>query len=173
MQATTAQPDSHSGSFAVFFGANQAAALRQARRLVDDRATAEDVVAEAFARMWARWSAGTIDEPAGYLHRVIRNAAADHFRRRARERDTVERACGTVALERETVAAAVEVRTVVGGLLDQLTPRQRSVVSLRYLRDLSEAQTARSLGVSLGTVKSSTSRTLQRLRELHEVGSAA
>ena len=49
--------------------------------------------------------------------------------------------------------------------LDRLTPKQRAVVVLRYLDDLSERDTAEALGVSVGTVKSQTSLALRRLRE--------
>lgn len=172
-QATAADRDRDGDSFAAFFAENRAAALAQALRLVRDRPAAEDVIAEAFARMWARWGRGTIDEPARYLARVVRNAAADHFRRAARERDRVVRAAGTVETQREPMTAAIEAREVVDALLDQLPPNQRRAVSLRYLLDLSEAQTAQSLGVSLGTVKSATSRSLHRLRQLHQLDTAA
>jgi Sigma-70, region 4 len=53
-------------------------------------------------------------------------------------------------------------------LLVQLPPRQRAVIVLRYWEQLSEAETAALLGCSAGTVKSATSRALQRLRELAE-----
>lgn len=161
------------GDFGAFYAANKAGALRQAQRLVSDGATAEDIVSEAFSRIWARWGDGGIDEPARYLSRIVRNAATDHFRRLARERAAVARAAVGAGIIRESVAGVVEARQVVSGLLDQVSPTQRRAVSLRYLLDLSEAQTAQSLGVSLGTVKSSTSRGLHRMRALHQLADAA
>lgn len=83
------------------------------------------------------------------------------------------RAADAADVFRESIAAVVEARVIVAGLLGQVSPTQRRVVSLRYLRDLSETQTAQSLGVSPGTVKSSASRGLQRMRRRYELESAA
>ena len=60
---------------------------------------------------------------------------------------------------------AVDARAELLGALAVLPPRQRAVLVLRYFEDLSEAQVAQTLGCSVGTVKSTASRGLARLRE--------
>jgi DNA-directed RNA polymerase sigma subunit (sigma70/sigma32) len=64
--------------------------------------------------------------------------------------------------------AEVDLRDALVRLLAQLPPRQRAVIVLRYWEQLTEAETAALLGCSAGTVKSATSRALQRLRDLAE-----
>ncbi len=67
-------------------------------------------------------------------------------------------------------ATAVDLRDAVVRVLAQLPPRQRAVPVLRYFEQLSEAETAETLGCSVGTVKSSTARGLARLREITASG---
>lgn len=61
---------------------------------------------------------------------------------------------------------ATVARDAVGIAMSSLPPKQRAVVALRYLEDLSEAETAAALGISIGTVKAHASRGLDRLREV-------
>lgn len=63
-------------------------------------------------------------------------------------------------------AAAAELRLVMRQALSRLTARQRTVLVLRYFEDLPEADVARLLGCSVGTVRSTTHRSLARLRVL-------
>ena len=64
---------------------------------------------------------------------------------------------------------AVDRKLAIAGALRVLTRRERAVVVLRYIEDLTEAQTAATLGVAVGTVKSANSRALQKLRAAPEV----
>jgi RNA polymerase sigma factor (sigma-70 family) len=67
----------------------------------------------------------------------------------------------------------VDLRDVLVRLLLQLPPRQRAVIVLRYWEQRTEAEAAELLGCSVGTVKSTTSRGLARLRELHDAQALA
>jgi RNA polymerase sigma-70 factor (sigma-E family) len=131
-------------------------AYRVAYRILGDRGDAEDVAQEALARTAQRWSR-LADRPEGWVSRVASNLAIDRFRRRRQQPPTPTGPLGVVDPhlgERGDLVAA----------LRRLPRRQREVVVLRYLADLSEAEVAAELGFSVGTVKSHTSRALANLR---------
>jgi RNA polymerase sigma-70 factor (sigma-E family) len=136
--------------------------------LTGSRADGEDLLQAALERMLPRWRTIAADAAAGYLRRTLYNLAADGWRRRSawqrafRLLGTQDAAPGTDAV------AEVDLRDALVRLLVQLPPRQRAVIVLRYWEQLSEAETAALLGCSAGTVKSATSRALQRLRDLAE-----
>jgi RNA polymerase sigma-70 factor (sigma-E family) len=135
---------------------------RLAFALCGDAALAEDVVAEAYARVWPRWRRGRVQDLSSYLRRAVVNEVYQRHRRRLLERREASRPAdrgndgGFEALvgERDALWAAVA----------RLSPRQRVVVVLRVVEDLSEEQTAATLGVPVGTVKSRLSRALVELR---------
>jgi RNA polymerase sigma factor (sigma-70 family) len=104
----------------------------------------------------------------GYLRRVLYNLAADGWRRRGRWRQKLPllRSEAMVTVADDT--AVVDLRDVLVRLVQQLPPRQRAVIVLRYWEQRSEAETASLLGCSEGTVRSAAARGLQRLRELAE-----
>ena len=93
-----------------------------------------------------------------YARRTLVNACLTHLRKRRRERLMPETP--------EPVAATEPDRLDLTGALRQLSPQQRAVVALRFLDDLSVAETAAALDVAEGTVKSQTSRALANLRQL-------
>ncbi len=132
---------------------------------------AQDLVQVVLLRMYLRWDRVVPEDPLGYARRALVNERTDRWRRqRGREilRDELpDGADHGVALD------ALGDREDVLALLGLLTPRQRSVLVLRYCEDLSEEQTAQLLGVAVGTVKSTASRALSRLRVSPEVGGAA
>ncbi len=134
-------------------------AHRVAYRLLGDRADAEDVTQEALARAYARWRrvAGHA-EP--WVARVAGNLAIDLLRRRGR-RPTVAGVDDHVG---DTPHPAALDRLELVRLLDGLPRRQREVLVLRYLADLTEAATAAELGTSVGTVKQHAHRGLAALR---------
>ncbi len=150
--------------------AHQTAALRLAYLLTGDAGLAEDVVADAFARMYGRWRRDRIDDPRAYLRRTIVNQIRDGFRRTAtRRKHEVSRRQSepTSGAADEGVADRDRLRRAL--LL--LSPRQRATVVLRILEDFSEADTAALLGVSAGTVKAHLSRGIEQLRAaLNEEG---
>jgi RNA polymerase sigma-70 factor (sigma-E family) len=139
-------------------------AYRVAHRLLGDRAEAEDIAQEACARAYSRWSS-VRDHAEPWCVRVASNLAMDRLRSRTRtlRRDSELANAGTVGA---VFAGSSADRVDLVKALTSLPRRQREVVVLRYLGDLSEAQTAEALGCSVGTVKTHASRGLARLREV-------
>ena len=136
--------------------------LRTAVLLVGDLGHAEDLVQVALertARHWARLDGA----PEAYARVVLTRLATDRWRRTSRRVSEVF----TEAPERgsQDVATDVVTRQALIAALATLTPRQRAVLILRYFDDLSEQQTAHALGVSTGTVKTTASRAVARLRK--------
>lgn len=155
-------------AFAEFFEAQRTPALRFAYVMCGSSGEAEDVVSSAFTRMYPAWTRGHIEEPVAYLRRTITNEVRGGWRRKeVRQRhDARLRVVGSD--HAPDAATAVTARDAVSVVLASLPPKQRAVVALRYLEDLSEAETAEVLGISVGTVKSHASRGLERLREVLE-----
>jgi RNA polymerase sigma-70 factor (sigma-E family) len=139
--------------------------LRTAWLLTGDHGHAEDIlqtVLEKTARRWTRLDG----EAEAYARRSVINLATDRWRRgrsRVVEVPLVGLAEPSRSVGSEDVQS-VDLRDELLNALRQLPPRQRAVLVLRYFDDLDEAQTAQTLGISLGTVKSSASRGLARLR---------
>jgi RNA polymerase sigma-70 factor (sigma-E family) len=150
-------------AFRQFVAASGDKLLRTAYLLTGDRGHAEDLVQLALERTARRWSrlAGS---PEAFARAVLLNAVTDRWRRR---RVRVQEVLNEVP-EPDVVDATDELllRWDLFDALRQLPARQRAVLVLRYFVDLSEAETARELGVSIGTVKSAASRALERLRAL-------
>jgi RNA polymerase sigma-70 factor (ECF subfamily) len=142
-------------------------AVRTARRLAGDPVLAEDLAAEALARAYARWrTVRSHPNPDAWLLRVLGNLAIDHLRRRGRSGPGT--ADGTAG-DRTDVEAVL--RVDLARAMGSLSGRQREVVVMRYLADLSEEEVAATLGMSSGSVKTHLSRATHRLRT--ELGDAA
>lgn len=148
--------------FRRFVEARSLALLRTAFALCGDRHAAEDLVQGALAKLYRRWH--KIEEPEGYVRRIIYNDQVSRWRRRSVLREEPVGAVPEAPLPDR--AAAVDDRLDVWELLQQLAPRQRAVLVLRYYEDLSEREIAAVLGCSLGTVRSQASRAIARLRVL-------
>ena len=119
-------------------------AYRVAYRMLGDREEARDIAQEALARAFARWPKVEANASA-WVSRVATNLALDHIRRRRpteRSRDPDTDVAQVAALRSDLVRA-----------LRTLPRRQRDVVVLRYLADVSEAEVAALLGCRVGTVK--------------------
>jgi RNA polymerase sigma-70 factor (sigma-E family) len=149
--------------FAQFVEARERALQRTAWLLTGDRGLAEDLVQTALVRTWPRWERiRRDDDPEVYVRRVMVNTWATWARRRWRgERATQSVAEGPAPGD---IAAEVAVRMAIRGALASLTARQRAVLVLRVFDDLSEAQVARVLDCAVGTVKSTMSQALAKLR---------
>ena len=144
-----------------FVAARGDALHRTAYLLTHDHALAEDLVQTALAKAWGAW--GRIEgEPEPYVRKVMVNTFSSWWRRRWNgERPTDEL---PEPAARPDHGEEVATRDGLVRALAALPRRQRAVLVLRYLEDLTEAQTAGALGISVGTVKSQTSKALSRLR---------
>lgn len=156
------------GGYGALYSTHLEPLLRFAWLLCGDHHQAEDVVAEAFAKVLPQWRRGKVHDPSAYLRRAVVNEATSRGRRRVlekrEERRRSGRGRGTGRLD-ELVAE----RDVVVRALRRLPVRQRAVLVLRYYDDLPEVDVADLLGLSVGTVKSHAARGLERLRaELEE-----
>jgi RNA polymerase sigma factor (sigma-70 family) len=158
---TTAQ---HAAGFAEVYLTYWPPATALARRLTRDNATAEDIAAEGLARVWRQWESGRVTKPWGYVRKTVMNETVSRARKATRERTVMLRYVPEVGHDHEM---AIADRDLVLRLLSDLAPGQRRILELRFLEDLSERETALRLGISVGSVKSGTSRALARLRALH------
>jgi RNA polymerase sigma-70 factor (sigma-E family) len=135
--------------------------VRLAYALTGDLGHAEDVAQAAFARAYAAWARVTrAGDPEAYLRRIVVNENHRLFRKRRVAED----------LPGELPDSGVTVDlpdpdTELLAALRRLGPRQRAVIVLRYWLDMSEAETAATLGCTVGTVKSQASRALATLRK--------
>jgi RNA polymerase sigma-70 factor (sigma-E family) len=136
--------------------------IRLAFLLTGDRALAEDLVQEAFARLVGRLRHLRDPDAFGaYLRRTIVNLSTSHFRRRRVERAYLARSA--TAPETETNPNEELDATMHEALL-RLPERQRAAIVLRFYEDLSDVQTAEELRCSPGTVRSLVSRGMKTLR---------
>ena len=143
--------------------------LRTAYLVAWDVSAAEDLVQECLFRVAQRWPrVRSMDFPKAYARRILINLALDGSKRRQRHQAELGRE-DRMAADRHDQATArslgmVETNAELNDALGQLAPRQRAVLVLRYFEDLTEAQVAEAMGCSVGTVKSTASRALLRLR---------
>ena len=146
--------------------------LRSAYLIAWDFAEAEDLVQECLFRVARRWSkVRKMEHPAAYARTVLVHLALDEGTRRTRRRDELGHSPAGPVVDPEDRGAErlfgrVEANTDLLQALGELPPRQRVALVLRYFEDLSEAEVADAMGCSVGTVKSTTSRALERLREV-------
>jgi RNA polymerase sigma-70 factor (sigma-E family) len=133
-----------------------------------DQGAAEDLLQDVLARAYPRWRR-IRDKPEPYLRASLANAAANRWRTRSRRVSEVPLDEATDAPRSGHEQQIVDHDQVVRAL-HALPPRMRAVLVLRYFDDMSEADVAKALRCSTGTVKSQTSRGLARLRELVDRG---
>lgn len=145
-----------------FVAARSRSLLRSAFLLTGDWATAQDLVQTALVKTWQRWDRlERQDAPEAYVVRVMTSTFLSWRRRRWHGEHAVA-LLPDVSLQDHADQAAL--RDDVARALRCLPPRQRAVIVLRFLLDLSESQTAAALGCAPGTVKSQTSKALATLR---------
>ncbi|MEU3895931.1 SigE family RNA polymerase sigma factor [Streptomyces sp. NPDC045251] len=159
-------------SFSSYVKARQPVLLRTARSLTANPSDAEDLLQTALTKTYVAWER-IEDHRAldGYVRRALVNTRTSQWRKRKVD----EFACDELP-EPEAVPAGDDpaerqaLHDAMWRAIMKLPARQRAMVVLRYYEDLSEAQTADVLGVSVGTVKSAVSRALGKLREDPELG---
>lgn len=149
---------------------HQQIALRVAFLVVGDRTVAEDVTQEAFVKAYhamSRFRKDGVFRP--WLLRIVRNEALNQRRRHGRQDRLSLRLAndpvsgGAAPSPETTVITAVERQAVIDAV-NTLPDRSRDVVIHRYLLGLTEAETAATLDIPIGTVKSRTARALGRLQ---------
>jgi RNA polymerase sigma-70 factor (sigma-E family) len=137
---------------------------RLAYLLTGDRALAEDLVQEAFVRVVGRFRHLRVpDAFEAYLRRTIVNLHTSQLRRRRVEREYLERE-RAVARPATPTMPDVGTRDELWQALQELPPRQRAAVVLRFYEDLSERETASLLGCSPSAAKSLIARAMDTLR---------
>lgn len=163
--ATAAPAELHSSSppgFDALFDTYFGRAVRLAWMLAPgEPAAAEDAAADAIARVWPKWAKGRVDDFWPYLRVAVVNQVKGRGRRFALGQ---RRARAQADGELGDFAVSVVNRALLADALRALPVRQRTAVVLRYYEDLSEAESARAMGCSVGTVKSTTARGLHALR---------
>jgi len=148
--------------FREFVAARSASLLRTAYLLVGDWGNAEDIVQTTLTKTYLAWRRlGDLDAVEPYARKVLVNTSTSWWRRRwhgERPTDVLpDRGLGDGVDERAE-------RDLLWRCVGTLPARQRAVLVLRFYEDLTEAQTARLLGVTVGTVKSQCFRALAALR---------
>ena len=134
--------------------------VRLAVLLVGDRASAEDIVQDAFLGLYRRWDRlPDTSAPLAYVRVSVLNGCRTALRRRTRALQ-VGNFAEPPAESAEAVALLSEEQRAVAGALRGLPERQREALVLRYYLDLSEQEISATMGVSRGTVKSATSRAI-------------
>jgi RNA polymerase sigma-70 factor (sigma-E family) len=151
--------------FTEWLAAREPALQRTAHLITGDLHSAQDLVQAALTKLYLVWDRlddkGHLD---AYVRRIMVNEHTSTWRRAWRRREVSR---GEVP-DRGVEASYDPGRDAVWRYLVTLAPRQRAVVVLRYYEDLSEREIADVLGVSVGTVKSQTSKAMANLRRTLE-----
>lgn len=147
--------------FAAWVAARQQGFLHAAYLMCGDRTRAQDLLQDALLKVALRWSSLRDGNPDAYLRTILYRDSVSAWRRRRHEVlvDVSPEAGAT-----PDAYAAADARVDIVPVLAALTHRQRAVVVLRFFEDRSVSDTALTLGISEGTVKSATHDALKRLR---------
>jgi RNA polymerase sigma-70 factor (sigma-E family) len=153
-------------SFASYVRARQPVLLRTARSLTANPCDAEDLLQTALTKTYVAWDR-IEDHRAldGYVRRALLNTRTSQWRKRKVDEFVCDEPPEPVTPGTGDPAEQQALHDAMWRAIMKLPTRQRAMVVLRYYEDLSEAQTAEVLGVSIGTVKSAVSRALGKLRE--------
>jgi len=160
--AATPLPLSLSSSFEDFYEIEHASLFGALCLIAGDRREAEDIMQEAFLKIWQRWNVvQSFSNPTGYLYRTAMNefrmgrrraaVAARRTLRRPRRADDIELAGTRHDLERGLAA---------------LKPRQRAAIVLTVLLEFSPSEAADALGMKPATVRKLTQRARETLRSV-------
>jgi RNA polymerase sigma-70 factor (sigma-E family) len=147
-------------SFEQYVATRMAALTRTAYLLTGNHHDAEHLVQRSLIKAVAKWSR-IADHPEPYVRRIMYHDNISRWRRRPVGEHLVGAAPDRPAAEDDAAT-----RVTLHRALARLTPKQRTVLVLRYYEDLTEPQIAAALGIGIGTVKSQTRHALQRLRSL-------
>ena len=152
----------HDEGFTAFVHQNHRRLLHTAELLTGDRGRAEDLLQTVLVRAYQRWGRIAQDNPVGYVRAGLVNAHADWWRRRSSWERPVAEAGEHLAVV--DPAGGIAGRQAVLAALAPLTRRERTVIVLRFYEDLTVPEIAETLRIPAGTVKSTCSRALAKLR---------
>lgn len=145
-----------------FVAARRPTLLRAAMLLTADRADAEDLLQSALTKTYLAWGRindrGALD---GYVRRTMVNINISWWRRRKLEEYPSEELPETPVRD---LPSPGEIHELLEEAINRLPARQRTAIVLRYYEDMSEPEIAKALGISIGTVKSTVSRAMAKLR---------
>lgn len=157
--------DDDTAAFHAFFERHYAELARLAHLLTGEADAADDLAADALVALWRNWDrVRDAEHPVAYARGVVANLARSRIRSAVRERRRVALFWSqrSERVEDPDVPAVLDLREA----LQRLPFRKRACVVLRHAFDLSERDTAAALGISVGTVKSQTSRGVAELERL-------
>ncbi|MBY8880323.1 SigE family RNA polymerase sigma factor [Actinacidiphila acidipaludis] len=157
--------DDDTAAFHAFFERHYAELARLAHLLTGEADAADDLAADALVALWRRWDrVRDAENPVAYARGVVANLARSRIRSAVRERRRVALFWSqrSERVDDPDVPAVLDLREA----LQRLPFRKRACVVLRHAFDLSERDTAAALGISVGTVKSQTSRGVAELERL-------
>jgi RNA polymerase sigma-70 factor (sigma-E family) len=159
-EAAAAPVDDH--AFREYVRARRPALLRTAYLLTGNLADAEDLVQSALAKTYLAWhrieDRGAVDS---YVRRAMVNTQISWWRRRRLEEFPTDEIPDQATVD---YPVSSDVQESLRQAIDRLPQRMRAAVMLRYYEDMTEAEVAEVLGVSVGTVKSTVSRAVAKLR---------
>ena len=169
-----ARREDAASAVSALYQAHAVSMIRIALLMLGDRAAAEDVVQEAFFGLFRRWHGLNDTRKAeAYIRSAVLNGCRDAVKRRDRRtrRDLAATALdlGELPSAEATALISEDRRRILAGLR-RLPPRQREALVFRYYLELSEEETASAMGVSRGTVKSTTSRAIAALGRMLREG---
>jgi RNA polymerase sigma-70 factor (sigma-E family) len=159
-EAAARPVDEH--AFRDYVRARRHALLRTAYLLTGNLADAEDLVQSALAKTYLAWhrivDRGAVDS---YVRRAMVNTQISWWRRRRLEEFPTDEIPDQATAD---YPVSTDVQESLRRAIDRLPQRMRAAVMLRYYEDMTEAEVAEVLGVSVGTVKSTVSRAVAKLR---------
>ena len=155
-------------SFEAFYDTEGRTLFRRLWLVTGDRAEAEEIMQDAFMKVWERWDqVGVMDDPVGYLYRTAMNL----FRRRYRRAVLAIRRSVGLAPTQDDFADADD-RETVRGVLSTLPPRQRAALVLTEMLGFSAKEAGRALGVQASTVRSLSHQGRESFRQAMEADDA-
>ncbi len=161
---TSSARDRKDAEFTEYLQARQARLLRTAYLLTGDRHQAEDILQTSLAKLYLSWDkVRDRDSVDGYVRRIMVNENNSLWRRAWKRREHTSEHLPEPTPHLDTYDDGRD--AALWEVVQSLPPKARAVVVLRYYEQLSEAETADLLGISVGTVKSQCSRAIAALRE--------
>lgn len=161
-------PTAREQAFDALFRANHPGLCRFVARIVDSRAVAEEIVQEVFLYIWERHE--RIDEstpPRAYLYRAARNAALNRLRRQRMEASWADKAAAEAmgSFEPADPVEQDELVRIIDDAINQLPERCRLIYTMSRQENLTYAEIAAALGLSVRTVDTQMTRAFRMLRE--------